>query len=303
MGYVRNQTRQIPITAKENLIVTNKGFNYYAVDFRQVDPQQVYDIIAGLEAVEKDTWIAQEDFWQYIRKCDFVVYAEKNGQIIGFNLVSIMHKNEFCIYTIDEAMVLRAFQGNNIARNVVIIGLWWFMKMNWLDERIRRFVLVSTSCNPKVVNNYFKNKYVTKILDNSFKPSQELIAVHNEYVKKYNYELVDKDYPFCLKNMFPGSNQFEKYDKIPQYLNEVRSKMPPEFDYIQRGDAWAFMVNASKMTYYMFAVATSLTFIGSKALFNKKIGLLKRKKPDAIWEPTQMPERLTSYFSARDVLN
>lgn len=299
MSQVRNQTRQIPVNAKENLILSNKGFNYYAVDFRKVNPQRTYDLVAGLEAVEKDTWIPQEDFWEYIGKCDFVVYAEKNGQIVGFNLISIMYKDEFCIYTIEEAMVLRAFQGNNIARNVVVIGLWWFMKTSCFDEKIKRFVLVSTSCNPKVVNNYFKNKYVTKILDNSFKPSQELIAVHNEYVKKYNYQLVHKDYPFCLKNMFPGSNQFDKYEKVPQYLDGVKSKMPPDFDYITRGDAWAFMVNASKAAYYTFTVATALTYLGSEVLFNEKIGLLKRKQPEPIQQPTHLPEKASSYFQPK----
>lgn len=295
MAKRKGRASQISITAEENLILSRKGFNYYAVDLLQTNKRRLQNVIAALEAVERDTWIAQEDFWQYIEKCHFAIYAEKGGQVVGFNLVSIMYKNEFCIYTVEEAMVLNAFQGNNIARNVVIIGMWWFMRKKLGGQDVKRFVFVSTSCNPKVVNNYFKNKYVSKVLDNSFDPSEKLVEVHNEYLKKYNYTLVNNDYPFCLKNMFPGSNQFEKYEKIPQYIDGVKSKLPPEFDYVQRGDAWAFMVNASIKAFYLFTVATSLTFIGGKALFNNKIGLLKRK--DRIWEPAQIPEPLTRVSS------
>lgn len=288
MGYEMetNQTIQIPITAEKNLIVSHKGFNYYAIDLRTTNRQRMVNITAALEAVENDTWVAQEDFWEYIKKSDLVVYAEKDGRIVGFNLVSIMFKDEYCIYTIDEAMVLRAFQGQNIARNVVTIALWWFRKTEWLGG-IKKFVLVSTSSNPKVVNNYFKNNYVIKVLDNSFYPSDELINLHYEYLKKYNYELVNEDYPFCLKKMFPGSNQFEKYDKIPQYMDGIKDKLPPEFDYVKRGDAWSFMVSASMFAFIFFSTAITLSFIGAKTLFNPKIGLLKRKNPGIIPEPAQ----------------
>lgn len=289
MGYdtnMTNQAIQIPIDAENNLIVRHKGFNYYAIDLRTTNRQRMVNVIAGLEAVERDTWVAQEDFWEYIKKSDLVVYAEKDGRIVGFNLVSIMMKDEYCIYTIDEAMVLRAFQGNNIARNVVTIALWWFKKTEWL-EGIKKFVLVSTSSNPKVVNNYFKNNYVIKVLDNSFYPSDELVNLHYDYLKKYNYELVNPNYPFCLKKMFPGSNQFEKCEKIPQYMEGIQDKLPPEFDYVRRGDAWSFMVSASMFAFRFFTTAIILSFIGRKSLLNDKIGLLKRKPADAILEPAQ----------------
>lgn len=289
----KSQVMQIPITAAENLVVSCKGFNYYCIDLEKINHSKIHDIIAGLEAVERDTWVAQEDFWHYIKKCHFAVYAEKDGQIVGFNLVSIMLKDEYCIYTVEEAMVLGAFHGNNIGRNVVVIGMWWFMKNKLQGQYLKKFVFVSTSCNPKVVNNYFKNKYVVKILDNSFNPSEELIQVHNEYLKKYNYTLVNSDYPFCLKNMFPGSNQFEKHERIPQYVDGVKSKMPSEFDYVQRGDAWAFMVKGSIKTFCIFTVAISLIFIGSKLLANNAINMRNSKKRGSILRPA--PEQLSTY--------
>lgn len=271
------RSMEVSITAPENFVLEHEGFNYYAVDL-SIDHSLIRNIIAACEAVERDTWVAQEDFFEYIKKSDLLVYAEKDGQIVGFNLVSIMYFKEYCIYTIDEAMVLRKFQGNKIARNVVVIALWWFMKKGRLDRSIKRFVLVSTSANPKVVNNYFKNKYVVNILDNSFYPSKELIEVQEAYARHYNYELVDSRYPFCFKKMFPGSNQFEKYPVIPKFADEVRKRMPPDFDYVKRGDAWAFMVHASIPTYKFFTVSCLLAFIGPKVLLNKKLGLLRSGK-------------------------
>ncbi|MGE5423184.1 MAG: GNAT family N-acetyltransferase [Ignavibacteriales bacterium] len=298
MGYQKNKTMQVPVNDEANLIVRQKGFNYYVVDLRSANRQRITKIIAGLEAVERDTWVAQEDFWEYIKKSDFVAYAEQNGKIVGFNLVSIMLKDEYCIYTIDEAMVLRSYQGNNLARNVVAVAMWWFMKNGWCTDITKKFVLVSTSSNPKVVNNYFKNGYIVKIFDNSFNPSEELIALHHEYLKKYGYELVNPDYPFALREMFPGSNQFEKYEVIPQYMDGVRDKMPPEYDYVKRGDAWSFMVAASMQAFVLVTIAVCMAFLGFKALFNDKIGLLKRKSSDTMLEPAAEVGRVSKNMAS-----
>jgi hypothetical protein len=266
-------------TRDENMIMRFKGFNYHAVDLRGVDFNEIEDIVCGCEAVENDTWKAQEDFYQYIRKSDLLVYAEKNGRIVGFNLVSFLLINEFCFYTIDEAMVLRAFQGNNIARNVVTTAIWWFLKKIELDRQVRKMVLVSISANPKVVNNYFKNKYITRLLDNSFFPSEELVRAHHGYLHKYNFTLVDSRYPFCIRNLFPGSQQLDWSDKRYQFLDEVTEKMPAEFDHAVRGDAWAFMAVANLRLAFIFIRVVSFIFFGREALFNGKIGLLKRRKP------------------------
>jgi hypothetical protein len=269
---------QVPPTCRDNLIVQHKGFNYYVIDLKNSDFSVLDEIITGCEAVESDTWKAQEDFFDYIKKSDILVYAEKDGRIIGFNLVSILLINEYCFYTIDEAMVLRAFQGNNIARNIVTTTLWWFMKIIDLDGAIRKGVLVSISSNPKVVNNYFKNKYITRNMDNSFFPSEDLIAVHRAYLAKNNFELVDANYPFCVKNLFPGSQQLDWTKKKNQFLDDVKKCMPADFEHTRRGDAWAFMVVANMHLAYFVIRALVLAFFGTKSLFHKKIGLLRDKK-------------------------
>ncbi len=274
----RDENIQVAITCRDNFLVEHQGFNYYLIDLKNSDYSILDEIISGCEAVENDTWKAQEDFFDYIKKSDILVYAEKNGRIVGFNLVSLLLINEYCFYTVDEAMVLRAFQGNNIARNIVSATLWWFLKIIDLDKAVKKCVFVSISSNPRVVNNYFKNKYITRTMDNSFYPSENLIAVHRAYLAKNNFELVDTSYPFCVKNLFPGSQQLDWTNKKYQFLDEVKKLMPGEFEHTKRGDAWAFMVVPSKRLSYFAIRATVLAFFGTKSLLHKKIGLLRNKK-------------------------
>jgi hypothetical protein len=255
-----------------------KGFNYHAVDLRNADFNKIIDIVSGCEAVENDTWKAQEDFFQYIRKSDLLVYAERDGRIVGFNLVSFLLINEYCFYTIDEAMVLRAFQGNNLARNVVTAALWWFLKNIELDDQVKKMVLVSISANPKVVNNYFKNRYITRLLDNSFFPSEDLVRAHHGYLHRYNFALVDPGYPFCIRSLFPGSQSLDWSDTRYQFLDEVKKRMPESFDHKARGDAWAFMAVANLRVAFIIIRLLSLLFFGKEALLNARIGLPKRRK-------------------------
>lgn len=275
---MQEDIRQVPITCRDNLLHRHKGFNYYIIDLRNSDYSALEEIIASCEAVESDTWKAQEDFFEYIKKSDILVYAERDGRIVGFNLVSLLLINEYCFYTIDEAMVLRAFQGNNIARNIVTTTLWWFLKIVALDNAVKKGVLVSISSNPKVVNNYFKNKYITRIMDNSFNPSDDLITVNRAYMAKNNFELVDVNYPFCVKNLFPGSQQLDWSNTKNQFLDEVKGRMPADFEHTKRGDAWAFMVVTNMHLAYLVIRALVLAFFGVKTLMHKKIGLLRSKK-------------------------
>ncbi len=285
----------------ESLVMRFKGFNYHAVNLRGIDFNKIADIVSGCEAVENDTWKAQEDFFQYIRKSDLLVYAEKSGRIVGFNLVSFLFINEYCFYTIDEAMVLRAFQGNNIARNVVTTALWWFLKNLELDAKVKHFVLVSISANPKVVNNYFKNKYVTRVFDNSFFPSEELVRAHHGYLHKHSFTLVNNSYPFCIRSLFPGSQQLDWSDKRYQFLDGVRDRMPSDFDHAVRGDAWAFMAAANLRLAYGFIRILAILFFGREALFNRKLGLLKRKKRAAAMPHLTRIRLIDERFSERRI--
>lgn len=267
---------QVSITGRDYFLINIKGFNFYGIELRKADNNRLRDIISGCEAVESNTWNAQEDFFSYIKKSDLLIYAEKNGQIIGFCLVSLMLINEYCFFTNDETMVLRAFQGDNIAVKIVTVTLLYFMKKINLGKSIKKFIMVSISANPHVINMYYSNKWNNFV--SSFHPTQELVDIHRAYLNKYNMTLVDERFPFCVKSAFPGSQQLDWCKKKYQFRDEIKKLFPSDFDYKNRGDAWAFMFLAKMRSAYINFTYMAVAFIGVKAFFNKNIGLLRRKK-------------------------
>jgi hypothetical protein len=273
------EVRQISITCPDNFLIRIKGFNYYGVDISNTDISEIEDLITACEAVENDTWKAQENFYEYFKRCDLLIYAEKGGQVVGFCLVSLLLINQYCFFTVDEAMVLRAFQCENIARTVIATSYLYFMKKIDPGKSIKKFIYVSISANPRVINMYYKNKYMSQTFESSFRPTDELVNIHRAYLDKYNLALVDSRYPFAVKNVFPGSQQLEWCNKKYQFSDSVKKMLPPDFDHKDRGDAWAFMFMAKMSAAYALFTYTALSFIGMNALFNKKMGLLRRKKP------------------------
>jgi len=270
--------RQVSITCPDNFLIQVKGFNYYGVDISNSDISEIEDLINACEAVENDTWMAQENFYEYFKKCDLLIYAEKGGQVVGFCLVSLLLINQYCFFTVDEAMVLREYQCENIARTVIATSYLYFMKKIDPGKSIKKFIYVSISANPRVVNMYFKNKYMSQTFESSFCATDELINIHRAYLDKHNLCLVDSRYPFAVKNVFPGSQQLEWCNKKYQFCDSVKRMLPPDFDHKDRGDAWAFMFMAKMPAAYTLFTYIALSFIGWNALFNKKMGLLRRKK-------------------------
>jgi hypothetical protein len=270
--------RQVSITCPDNFLIQVKGFNYYGVDISNTDISDIEDLISACEAVENDTWKAQENFYDYFKRCDLLIYAEKGGQVVGFCLVSLLLINQYCFFTVDEAMVLRAYQCENIARSVIATSYLYFMKKIDPGKSIKKFIYVSISANPRVVNMYYKNKYMSQTFDSSFRPTDELVNIHRAYLEKYNLNLVDNRYPFAVKNVFPGSQQLEWCNKKYQFCEPVKKMLPPDFDHKERGDAWAFMFMAKMPAAYALFTYTALSFLGWGALFNNKMGLLRRKK-------------------------
>lgn len=266
--------KALPVTCNNFFLLNHRGFNYYGIDLRKVDFEIIRDIVKGCEEVEKDCWDPQENFFDYIQKSDILAYAEKDGRIVGFNLVSLLMSDGHCIYSIDEAMVLKKCQGNNIARNVVMLTIRWFFLKTDEALTVKKIYPLSISANPKVVNNYFKNKYLTSIFDNSFRPSEKLIDLHLQYVKENNLLLVDEKYPFCVKNLFPGSNRFKENDKRYQFKDGVKKNMPDDFDHIHRGDAFSFMVRIGVGPFWFVNTLLLLIILGKKMIFNKGIGFL-----------------------------
>jgi hypothetical protein len=266
--YHRMKGDSLPVTFQEFLLIEHKGINYYIVDLKKIDINNIMDIIEGCDAVESECWNAQEDFYDYIQKCDFLSYAVVDGRIIGFDAVTIFHHGKICLISNDETMVLKEFCNRNIAAKLVFSTLRWFLKNRDVKD-VKHFVFMSISCNPRIVNGYYRHRYIQKLFDSSFKASDELIDLMEAYRKEYNIALVDQNYPFCLKNIFPGSNTFDPTEKRFQFSDEVKRHMPENFDHMKRGDAFAFLVKISSIPGHILVFFLMLTSFGKKFLFSK----------------------------------
>lgn len=271
-SYYKAKYGSLPITCQDFWMIEHKGINYYIVNLKKTDINTIMDVIEGCEAVESECWNAQEDFYNYIQKCDFLSYAVVNDRIIGFDVITIFHHGAICLISNDETMVLKEFCNRNIAGSLVFVTIRWFLKATDIKD-VKNFVFMSISSNPRIVNGYYKHRYIQKLFDCSFKASDELVDLMDAYCKEYKIKLVHKDYPFCLKNIFPGSNTFDPTEKRFQFLDEVKLHMPKDFDHMKRGDAFAFLVKTSRIFGCLLIFFLMFHSFGKKFFFRKHIGL------------------------------
>lgn len=272
-------TDSLPVNAQYFFIQSHKGLNYYLIDLNEVKWSSLGNIIRGCEAVEKDCWNAQEDFSTYLRKCDVLSYAEKDGRIVAFDAVSILNSGPYCVYNNEETMVLKAFRGRDIAQRLVIMTVEWHLTKTAMRKNKDYIVFTSISANPAVVNRYFNKSWLRKMFDSSFAPSPQLIALKEEYCRKHGIELVDERYPFCLKNMFPGSNTFNSNDPKHQFSSHVRANLPTDFEHMVRGDAFAFMLMVPMKLARLVTFILMVKCIGMEYFTNRGVGLFSSKRP------------------------
>jgi hypothetical protein len=279
-GVHQNDTTEcLPVNCRNFFIQRHKGFNYYLIDLSGAQWNRLRDIIRGCQVVENDCWKAQEDFFTYIRKCDVLSYAEKNGQIVAFDAVTILNSGRYCVYSNDETMVLRAFRGNDLAQRLVIMTAQWHLKNSASFRNKDYFVFTSISANPRVVNRYFNKSWLRLLFDSSFAPSPQLIALKEEYCQKYGIELVDKRYPFCFKNLFPGSNNFDPDDPKNQFSAQVRKNLPSDFEHMIRGDAFAFMLMIPMKIVRMVSFILMVKCFGTEYFSSRGVGLFSKRWP------------------------
>ncbi|HNY49846.1 MAG TPA: hypothetical protein PLV50_03915 [Smithella sp.] len=278
-AHQNDTTSPLPVDSRIFFIQSYKGFNYYLIDLNTVKWSSLGNIIKGCEAVENECWKAQEDFSTYLRKCDVLSYAEKDGQIIAFDAVSILNSGPYCVYNNEETMVLKKFRGRDLARQLVIMTVEWHLTKTAAMKNKKYFIFTSISANPAVVNRYFNKSWLRTLFDSSFAPSPRLIALKEEYCRKYGIELVDKRYPFCMKNMFPGSNSFDPKDPKYQFSSGVRASMPPDFEHMVRGDAFAFMLMIPMKIVRWVVFILMIKCFGMEYFSSRGVGLFSSNKP------------------------
>lgn len=278
--YYDEEYDSIPITCEEYLIQRHNGINFYLIELGDIDWNRIHTIVKACEEVENQCWKAQENFFDYLKKCDVLSYAEKDGRIIAFDAVSRMISNGCCVYNNEETMVLKEFRGQNIAQQSVWGTIEWHLtKSSYLDG-VRDLAYTSISANPIVVNLYYNKSmwaWIRRIADCSFKPSARLKELVREYCQRQGIALVNEEYPFCLKNVFPGSNRFDPNDPRYQFCDKVREHMPPEFEHMARGDAFAYMFRVPVKVLRVVNMVTMYLFYGKTYLSREGLGLFSPK--------------------------
>ncbi len=272
-------TESLPVDCQDFLVQRYKGFNYYLINLNEVKWSRLGDIIRGCEAVENDCWTPQEDFFTYLRKCDVLSYAVKDGRIVAFDVVTLLNSGRYSVYSNEETMVLREFRGNDLAQQLVIMTVEWHIKKSAALRNKKYFIFTSISANPRVVNRYFEKSWLRILFDSSFAPSPQLIALKEEYCRKHGIELVDKRYPFCLKNMFPNSNNFDPNGKNNQFSSEVRKNLPLDFEHMVRGDAFAFMLMIPMKLLHMANFVLMTKCFGAEYFSSRGVGLFSGREP------------------------
>jgi len=274
---VRPVRCSLAVSCHDFRIIENKGITYYVVDLRKTETHSIETIIDECAAVEKECWNAQEDFYDYIRKCDLLSFAVMDNRIIGFDVASVFHYGTICLYSNDETMVLKAFCNRNVAGNLVFATMRWFL-INADVNDVKHFVFMSISGNPRIINGYYKHRYIQKLFDSSFNASDKLIALMGAYRQRYNIDLVHGNYPFCLKKIFPGSNTFNPAEKRYQFLDDVKKHMPEDFDHMKRGDAFAFLVKISRISARILVFCLMIKGFGKRFFSHRGVGLFHPKK-------------------------
>jgi hypothetical protein len=271
----------VPVVNGEYFVLSHEDINYYLVDLGDADWNRLWGIISECEQVENACWTPQEKFSEYLKKCDFLCYAEFEGGIIGFTAMSLMFFRNICLYSNDETMVLREHRKRKLALNLVMLPMEWLFTKTGRFRDITHLVFTSISANPQVVNFYFKNAWTRVLFDCSFKPSLDLMAIKNEYCRRHRIDLVHEDYPFCLKNLFPGSNMFSGNDPRFQFGDRVKGNIPPEFDHMERGDAYAFMLKIPVKAFRAVSFILMSRVFGGDYLKDREIGPFgcRRKEP------------------------
>lgn len=278
-GHQNDTTETLPVNCQDYLIQRHKGFNYYLIDLNTAKWNRLRDIIRGCEAVENDCWQAQEDFFTYLRKCDVLSYAVKDGRIVAFDAVTILNSGRYSVYSNDETMVLKEFRGNDLAQRLVIMTVEWHIKKSAALRNKNYFIFTSISANPRVINRYFEKSWLRLLFDSSFAPSPQLIALKEEYCRKQGIKLVDKRYPFCMKNLFPNSNNFDPNERRNQFSSLVRTNLPADFEHMVRGDAFAFMLMIPMKLLRMVTFVLMVKCFGLEYFSSRGVGLFSGRGP------------------------
>jgi len=261
---------------KKYFVIKKKNYNFCIVDLDKKNLNQIEIILKECEKIERENWHPQEDFNEYILKSDTLVYVEKDGKIIGFLLATLWFLDNLCVFSLDEGMVQQKFQGSGIAKKLMIIAMRYFwIKYSKKLKEVKKGVFLGATCNPNIINSFYRHRYIFRLIDNCFFPSKDLLQVHDKYLEKNNLSLVHGDYPFFVKNIFPES--IKKKQKV-EFQKKILNYIPPGFNCLNRGDSLLFMVLGRRIHGWPVLLLLMQLFFGKEIWRNKTLGLFRQAK-------------------------
>jgi len=271
---------QISELHKKYFIINDKNYNYCNINLCQTDLSEIKQIVDECRGIEEKNWNPRVDFYRYVQNCDTLTYIETDNKIVAFALSTFLPKGRFCIYSGDEAMVLKEHQGKQILRKMTLVITRIFnLRLSRMGStRPVRVAYLSLTSNPGLISRGYKNRWVLALVPNTFRPSKNLVDLHDHYLKTNEFQLVDEKCPFFVKEVFPECHR-NKNDKWNlQFTGDITKKLPQDFDCIHRGDALLYAAMLGKYTTWLLLTGHMIKDFGRNFIFNINIGLFKKNE-------------------------
>lgn len=217
------------------------------IDLREFkNLSQIHEILEQCEAVESRVWNSKENFFEYVKRQSYLIYAEdiKTQEIIGFALFWSDLKNEALLIEASECMILPEHHGNNLP-NLFVSVLVSSIRESNTEKGGREYthiIFMSLTVNYKIMQAF--NKYSYLSISSSFSPCPEILQAAEDYIKREKAERVTPESPFFLKQVYTNSLKKAPNINIPQYV-------PLEFD-LARGDGFLYLCKIKKFLFLGF---------------------------------------------------
>ncbi len=272
-----NGTHLNNVKADKILMVKDKVCDIYSINLNITPFHIIKDVLQGCEEVENECWNAQEDFQDYAAKSDFLYYAQRDGQVLAFFLVSYFIIDRCCVISMDEIMVRKSEQKQKLGIKLATIAFRDFDNIESGNKKFKSISLLSITPNKKMMNSYAKGSLLTNLnlFDSTFNASDELEAIHRKYLSRVGYKLVQETHPFFIKNVFPGSS---KTAVSCQYHDKLKAILPDGFDPLERGDSLCFMLKVNRFLYSLSCFLYMQKIFGLRFWMRKRLGIWPFKK-------------------------
>lgn len=253
----------------EFLLIDKWPIAYYAIDLRKVQLSSNHPIVLGCKLVEDSTWQAQENFFDYLKNRDYLLFITYKNEIVAFALGATWEEQTYGMFTLDEIMVKPEFQGRKLSKKLSLLLVYLLTRYYAKKDNIKYIVGFGTSCNPKTMIMFYKYRYL--MIETNYNPKDTLYKVAWHYVRRYGYSPLKDNSPFFLKNMYPGSHK--KLEPINKE-HIILKYAPADFDYIKRGDCMLLAGRQHALIGYFITTMGVLLYFGIDGIRHKNPGWL-----------------------------